>query len=105
MDQILLVEDDTAMAESLVYALEAEQFAVRHARTLDQAEENCQGVDLILLDVSLPDGCGYDFCKRIRQKRTARWCFLLPVMTRQTLYMGWSLGRMITLQSPSGSGS
>ena len=33
MDQILLVEDDTAMAESLVYALEAEQFAVRHART------------------------------------------------------------------------
>ena len=29
MDQILLVEDDTAMAESLVYALEAEQFAVR----------------------------------------------------------------------------
>lgn len=52
MDQILLVEDDTAMAESLIFALEAEQFAVRHARTLDQAEESCQGVDLILLDVS-----------------------------------------------------
>lgn len=105
MDQILLVEDDTAMAESLVYALEAEQFAVRHARTLDQAEENCQGVDLILLDVSLPDGCGYDFCKRIRQKENCPVVFLTARDDEQTLYMGWSLGRMITLQSPSGSGS
>ena len=92
MDQILLVEDDTAMAESLVYALEAEQFAVRHARTLDQAEENCQGVDLILLDVSLPDGCGYDFCKRIRQKENCPVVFLTARDDEADIVHGLELG-------------
>ena len=92
MDQILLVEDDTAMAESLIFALEAEQFAVRHARTLDQAEENCQGVDLILLDVSLPDGCGYDFCKRIRQKENCPVVFLTARDDEADIVHGLELG-------------
>lgn len=92
MDQILLVEDDTAMAESLIFALEAEQFVVRHARTLDQAEENCQGVDLILLDVSLPDGCGYDFCKRIRQKENCPVVFLTARDDEADIVHGLELG-------------
>ena len=92
MDQILLVEDDTAMAESLIFALEAEQFAVRHARTLDQAEESCQGVDLILLDVSLPDGCGYDFCKRIRQKENCPVVFLTARDDEADIVHGLELG-------------
>ena len=92
MDQILLVEDDTAKAESLIFALEAEQFAVRHARTLDQAEESCQGVDLILLDVSLPDGCGYDFCKRIRQKENCPVVFLTARDDEADIVHGLELG-------------
>ena len=38
MEQILLVEDDEAMADSLIFALEAEQFTVRHAATLEECK-------------------------------------------------------------------
>ena len=92
MDQILLVEDDEAMADSLIFALEAEQFTVRHAATLEEAEQGCKGVDLIILDVSLPDGCGFDFCKRLRQRENCPVIFLTARDDEADIVHGLELG-------------
>lgn len=92
MDQILLVEDDEAVADSLIFALEAEQFTVRHAATLEEAEQGCKGVDLIILDVSLPDGCGFDFCKRLRQRENCPVIFLTARDDEADIVHGLELG-------------
>ncbi|MGN0590555.1 response regulator transcription factor [Ruminococcus sp.] len=92
MDQILLVEDDEAMADSLIFALEAEQFTVRHAATLEEAEQGCKGVDLIILDVSLPDGCGYDFCRKLRQTENCPVIFLTARDDEADIVHGLELG-------------
>ena len=74
---ILLVEDDFALAMGTEYALEAEGYQVLHAVNLAEArrlagigEEESAGEgnlpDLILLDVMLPDGSGFELCREIR---------------------------------------
>lgn len=70
MKNILLVEDDMPLAMATAFALETEDFAVTHAPSLAEATTALELTDfsLILLDVNLPDGNGYDFCKAIRGK-------------------------------------
>lgn len=64
MTKILLVEDDKSIIENLKELLEAEKYTVQTAMT--QAEAlvvlNAEKFDLILLDISLPDGSGYAIC-------------------------------------------
>lgn len=69
MSAILLVEDDRALATGLVFTFEEEGFQTFHAATEQRAMEifDKQPVDLIVLDVMLPDGNGYHLCKRIRK--------------------------------------
>lgn len=65
---VLLVEDDPAIAGTVAYALGAEGFAVEH-RTLGRgvAERvRAGGVDLVLLDVGLPDIGGFEVCRQLR---------------------------------------
>jgi DNA-binding response OmpR family regulator len=65
---ILLIEDDPAVAQSLTAGLERENY------TVTWKEMGAQGVDyarahhphLIILDVRLPDGSGFDFCRQMR---------------------------------------
>lgn len=70
MDKILLVEDDRPLALGFIYTLKKEGFKVLHAINLEQARNlfNNEDIDLILLDVMLPDGTGYDFCREVREK-------------------------------------
>lgn len=68
MAKILLVEDDYALAMGTEYTLEAEGYEVLHAPNLQTAREHLkEQPDLVLLDVMLPDGTGYDLCKEIRK--------------------------------------
>lgn len=71
MTNILLVEDDQALTAGMVYALQCEGFSVETAATLTAARAIVhhpqQPLDLVLLDVMLPDGTGYDLCTEIRQ--------------------------------------
>lgn len=62
---ILVVEDETALAELLVYALRREGYSVLQAGTGKKAKELVciEKPDLILLDLMLPDLSGFDFCK------------------------------------------
>lgn len=68
MDNILLVEDDRPLALGFIYTLKKEGFGVFHATNLEQARNifDKEHIDLILLDVMLPDGTGYEFCEEIR---------------------------------------
>ncbi|RDY23226.1 DNA-binding response regulator [Romboutsia maritimum] len=69
MDNILLVEDDRPLALGFIYTLQKEGFNILHATNLRQAREYIdENIDLILLDVMLPDGTGYEFCEETRNK-------------------------------------
>jgi two-component system, OmpR family, response regulator RegX3 len=65
---ILLVEDETSITEPLAEALRSEGFETRIAGTVAQALELARsGPDLVLLDVMLPDGSGFDVCRELRR--------------------------------------
>ena len=67
MKYILIVEDDTALREGLVTALQSETTAVQSAADLAGARRVLQGqnFNLLLLDVNLPDGSGIDLCREV----------------------------------------
>ncbi|MFL0249467.1 response regulator transcription factor [Clostridium neuense] len=68
MIKILLVEDDMAITVGVEYALKKEGFSVSSAKNIKEAKEklNNEAFNLMLLDVLLPDGSGYDLCKELR---------------------------------------
>ena len=67
VQRILVVEDDDAIAEPLARGLEREGYAVTRAATGQQALDTTD-VDLVLLDLGLPDIDGYEVCRRIRAR-------------------------------------
>lgn len=71
--RILLVEDDKMIASGLVYALEAEGYAVSHAKTVAEARRfAAEGAfALAVLDMQLPDGTGWDVQEALKSTDTA----------------------------------
>ena len=67
MSHILVVDDEPALLESLAYSLRRDGFTVELAKTLEQAGSALAGADLVLLDLMLPDGSGFDLLSRARQ--------------------------------------
>ncbi len=67
---VLMVEDETSITEPLSEALQREGFATEVARTAAEALQVAARVlpDLVLLDVMLPDGSGYDVCRSLREQ-------------------------------------
>lgn len=63
---VLIVEDETAIAESLLYALRRDGFQVTHEKTLLGACARLGETDLIVLDLMLPDGSGFDLLSKLR---------------------------------------
>ena len=65
--KILVVEDDRLLNNTLCYNLSAAGYEVDAALTKSVAERFCrkQEYDLIVLDINLPDGNGFDFCRDI----------------------------------------
>lgn len=68
LSQILLVEDDTAIAENVQLALQRAGFDCHHKAYLADARQALQTKNyaLMILDVGLPDGNGFEFCKEVR---------------------------------------
>lgn len=68
-NQILLIEDDPAVAQSLSAGLERDGYAVtwkaQGAAGVEYARQHSP--HLVILDVRLPDGSGFDFCRQMRQ--------------------------------------
>ncbi|OLU35806.1 two-component system response regulator CreB [Pseudomonas sp. PA27(2017)] len=69
MATILIVEDEAAIADTLVYALQAEGFGTRWSTLGGEALAllEREGYDLVILDVGLPDISGFEACKRLRR--------------------------------------
>lgn len=63
---ILVVEDEPAIAESVAYALGREGFSAILAPDFASACERCRDAQLVLLDLMLPDGSGFDLIARVR---------------------------------------
>lgn len=71
MGKLLLLEDDISLVDGLGYSLEKNGFDWELARTVKEALDRLQGgggYDLLLLDVTLPDGTGYEVCEAVRKR-------------------------------------
>ena len=73
MQKILLLEDDASLIDGLEYSLKKKNFSVDTARSLAEARTLLSSVSytLLLLDVTLPDGNGFDLCEEIRKNGNA----------------------------------
>lgn len=71
MNKILLLEDDASLIDGLLYSLGKNGFEVETVRTVGEAMEclpDIEKYDLLLLDVTLPDGTGFEVCERVRKQ-------------------------------------
>jgi two-component system, OmpR family, catabolic regulation response regulator CreB len=67
--RILIIEDEPAIADNIVYALETEGFATRWCATGGEGlAALAEPFDLAVLDVGLPDMGGFDLCREIRKR-------------------------------------
>lgn len=94
MPRILLVEDEPAIADTLVYALETERLEVTHALTgseaLDAFAEKKH--DFVILDIGLPDITGLDVCRKLRESSTVPILFLTARDSEIDRILGLELG-------------
>ncbi|MBI5608017.1 MAG: two-component system response regulator CreB [Deltaproteobacteria bacterium] len=91
---ILLIEDEAAIADTLVYALQAEGFEVVW-RALGQtglAALAERDFDLAILDVGLPDGSGFELCKEIRKTSEIPLMFLTARASEIDRVVGLEIG-------------
>ncbi|KOC47903.1 response regulator transcription factor [Clostridium botulinum] len=97
MINILLIEDDITLSMCMKYALESEGFTIHTADSVESAKNNLNNLDtivnLVLLDVMLPDGNGYDLCKYIRSKNSnIPIIFLTACDEEANIVLGLDLG-------------
>lgn len=69
--RLLIVEDDKLLNSTLVFNLSSFGYMIDSAMTKQEAENFCkkQDYDLIVLDINLPDGNGFDLCVEIKERR------------------------------------
>ena len=81
MSHILVVEDDVNLSYALVDTLEIEGYQVSAVDTVAKAQtvvnENSDSITLILLDVMLPDGNGYQFCQWLKSQNYKAFVLML----------------------------
>lgn len=91
--KILLVEDDITIANGIEYSLVQEGFVVQKADTVASAIESiCDDIDLYLLDLTLPDGNGYEICKKIKDSVDKPVIFLTACDEEVNVVMGLDMG-------------
>ncbi|MCI9142125.1 MAG: response regulator transcription factor [Lachnospiraceae bacterium] len=94
MKRILYVEDDLSLIDGLQYTLERNDFVVDNARTVKEAYAffRANKYDLILLDITLPDGTGYDVCREVRRTSTIPIIFLTASDEEVSIVKGLDMG-------------
>jgi len=94
MMKLLLVEDDEAIAVGLEYSLSQEGFEVvicnDAASALDKITS--QDFDFAIIDISLPDGNGFDVCKKLKEKGDTPVIFLTARDDEGSVVMGLDMG-------------
>ena len=91
--RILLVEDDEAVALGIEYNLKNDGFQVIRAADISSAKQLFnEEFKIILLDIGLPDGNGYEFCKYVREKSKVPIIFLTALDEEVNVVLGFDLG-------------
>ena len=91
---VFLLEDDEAIGIGLKYSLENEGYTVTIATSVKSAFEiiNKEKFALYILDLTLPDGSGYDVCKKIKSIGDFPVIFLTAYNDEVNVVMGLELG-------------
>lgn len=91
---IFLLEDDSAIGIGLCYSLENEGYNVTLAKSISEAKDivSKSNFDLYILDLTLPDGSGYDICKLIKAQGDYPVIFLTAYDDEVNVVMGFELG-------------
>ena len=94
MDKLLLLEDDWSLVNGLTFAFQKQGYALDVARTLAEADAlwSKGTYDLLVLDVSLPDGSGFDFCQKVRRTSNVPILFLTASDEEMNIIMGLDMG-------------
>lgn len=101
MYRIFLVEDDFGIAEPLCFALREEGYMVSHAISVQDTKRWLnERFDLAVLDISLPDGSGYDICKMLWQKGDIPVLFLSALDDEGHVVMGLDMGAVDYVTKP-----
>ncbi|MGE6257814.1 response regulator transcription factor [Heyndrickxia sporothermodurans] len=92
--KILLLEDDASLALGLEFSLKEEGYDVTHVTLVEECKEVFakEPFDLALLDVTLPDGNGYDVCKYIRERSEIPIIFLTAMDDEVNVVLGLDIG-------------
>ena len=91
---ILIVEDEPGIADNIAFAVKTENMTPLHAPTAGAGWDflQAQSVDLIVLDVGLPDESGFDFCRRVRVDLNTPIIFLTARSDELDRIVGLELG-------------
>lgn len=94
MHKILLLEDDLSLINGLSFVFKKQGFELSIARTLKEADALWADgkYDLLVLDVSLPDGSGFEFCKQVRLTSKVPIIFLTASDEEMNIIMGLDIG-------------
>ncbi len=94
MKRLFLLEDDLSLINGLSFAVKKQGYDIAIARTTLEADTLWVDgkYDLVILDVSLPDGSGFDFCKKIRQTSKVPIMFLTVADEETDIIMGLDIG-------------
>ena len=102
MIKILIIEDDSAIVRNLSELLRQEGFSVSCALNCNDALNKLEGssVDLVLLDVLLPDGNGFALCKRIKSVTDCPVIFLTASSDEFSVVTGLDIGADDYIEKP-----
>lgn len=94
MKRLLLLEDDLSLINGLSFAVKKQGYEIDVARTTREADAMWteERYDLLILDVSLPDGSGFEFCRKVRQTSKIPIMFLTAADEETDMIMGLDIG-------------
>lgn len=94
MSRIMLLEDDLSLVNGLSFAFQKQGYMLEVARTIADARRiwRMGEFDLLVLDVSLPDGSGFEFCQEVRKSSSVPIIFLTASDEETSIIMGLDIG-------------
>lgn len=89
-----MVEDEPSICDNLIYSLESEGFQVTCCHTCAEAREKLakEQIHLVVLDVGLPDGSGFDLCREMRGDKSPPIIFLTARSSEIDRVVGLEIG-------------
>ena len=94
MSRLLLLEDDQSLIYGLSFSFKKQGFNADIARTISEALDLWakNEYELLILDVSLPDGSGFEFCRKVRENSDVPIIFLTASDEETSVIMGLDIG-------------